>query len=55
MIGSEVAVAGWARPVDAGWCPTPRDSAVGTDREGGRRSGAAGRVQTVAGAAEPVI
>jgi len=55
MIDSVAAVADWARTVDAGRRTAPRDSAVGTDREAGGRSGAAGRAQTAAGVAESVI
>jgi len=55
MIDSAIAVLGCACPVDAGRRTPIRDSVCDTDRIGGWRSGAAGRVQSGAGVVGSVI
>jgi hypothetical protein len=55
MVEAATVVAGCACPVDAGRRTPNRDSDSVTDRFGGWRSGAAGRVQPGAGVADPAI
>src|SRR3954452_25534784 len=55
MSGSVAAMAGCAWPVDAGRCATKGHSAISTGSFARVPSGAAGRVQTAVGAAEPLI
>jgi hypothetical protein len=55
MIDFAAAMPGWSWIVDAGRRTPPRDSAGGTDREGGWRSGAARRGQTGVGVVESII
>jgi hypothetical protein len=55
MVDSAAVVPGYACPVDAGRRTLNWDSAPGTDRFSGWRSGAAGRVQPGARVAESTI